>query len=115
MLLLTANGLEPGEESRGRRFPLAVQVGVTVLAAAPVSTVEVVANSEIHRVNIAADPASAYTYKGRDHLTLRDSSWIAARWVSPEVTVATSPIPLRSTSGTRTGRCHSIGGMQSCC
>ncbi|HXY07324.1 MAG TPA: CehA/McbA family metallohydrolase [Terriglobales bacterium] len=96
MLFLHANGLEPGDESYGRQFPLIVDVELEMLAEEPVSRAEIVTNGSSVPVQLTPDPGRPNTYRGHSHFTLQSSSWMAARYLSPKsrgVEVAhTSPI-----------------------
>jgi hypothetical protein len=83
MLLLTANGLEPGQQSKGEHFPLEVNVDLKMLSPTPVDQAEVVLNGSVHPV--AMKPGkSEFTYQGNLRLSLQTSSWLAARWIRKE-------------------------------
>jgi len=96
MLLLQANGLEPGDESRGGDFPLTVNVQLQVLSSEPLRNAEIVVNGSPMPIELTADAAGPNTYIGHMQITLQSSSWIAARYLgstSRAIAVAhTSPI-----------------------
>jgi hypothetical protein len=108
MLLLKANGLEPGEETRTDAFPLKVSVTVSLLSPIAVREAELVVNGAAEKVTLKADSAEPDTYFGTLQISLPTSSWVAARYVQDkgrtvEVTHTSpiyfwdgqSPIPVR--------------------
>jgi hypothetical protein len=101
MLLLSVNGVEPGDEIRDGPFPLQLRVTVEALSLEPIESVEVVANGEVHRLRLTKSKERQYS--GTLALTVASSAWIAARWSAPrgaECDAAhTSPVYLRD--GTR--------------
>jgi hypothetical protein len=96
MLLLHADGLEPGEQSLGEEFPLKVRIDIELLSRKPVADAEIVVNGSAQSVALKADAAQPYVHLAHTTLVLTSTSWIAARYVHPDgptVEVAhTSPI-----------------------
>lgn len=94
MLLLKANGLEPGEESRAERFPLNVKVTVELLSPKPVRSLEIIVNGKASTLMVTAQPRGLYS--ANTQITLKTSSWIAARWLegtgSESALAHTSPV-----------------------
>lgn len=79
MLLLTVNGLGPGQEPRGAKFPMKAKVNVTVLSPDPVREVELVVNGDVRKLPLRG---SGMTWSGASDLELTTTTWIAARWMS---------------------------------
>jgi hypothetical protein len=94
MILLKANELEPGDESKDQKFPLIVNIDVEMLSNDPVGRAETVVNGSATPIELTADPETPNTYKGHTQITLHSSSWIAARFV----TQSTGGIRLAHTS-----------------
>jgi hypothetical protein len=94
MLLLTVNGLEPGQESHGSKFPLKAEVTVKVLSPEPAGSAEIVVNGK--PMTLMGAPQAGGAYVAKAQIKLDTSSWIAARWLAdagPKCGVAhTSPI-----------------------
>jgi hypothetical protein len=82
MLFLNVNGKQPGEEVRGQRFPLTLDIMVEVASISPISSAEVVMNGAAHVVTLAPDHGKPYTWRGSLKLVAKSSSWIAARWTA---------------------------------
>ena len=96
MILLKVNGLEPGEEQRGARFPLQADVELTVLSSIPANNAEIIVNGRPHTLSLTAEASNKFSFQGRTTLTLDSSSWIAARYLAPHAATIdlahTSPI-----------------------
>jgi hypothetical protein len=81
MILLKANGLEPGDAYRGRNFPLHVQVELELLSRRPVTRAEVTVNGQVHSVPLHLRNGNLQSYQASLAVMLKTSSWIAARWL----------------------------------
>jgi hypothetical protein len=96
MILLRVNPLEPGDQQKGREFPLRVEVNLTILSRDPAETAEIIVNGVSHSVRLAREDSSPFDFKGATTLQLDSSSWIAARYIAPHgdtIDIAhTSPI-----------------------
>jgi hypothetical protein len=84
MLLLQVNGLVPGDEVRTKKFPVDADVEVVMYSQSPVASAELVVNGIVHRIPLVPDRAQERKYHGKLRLTLKNSSWIAARWLAEE-------------------------------
>lgn len=82
MLLLKVNGLEPGEESRGQKFPLEAKVEVTLLSVDKAESVDIVVNGRIAAIPLVGDAANKFAYSAKTILLLDSSSWITARYLA---------------------------------
>jgi hypothetical protein len=81
MMFLTVNGLEPGDESTTGHFPLGIDVDLRMLSSSPLRDAEIVVNGSVHPVTLKPEPSSPHAYRGKVHLTLKTSSWVAARYL----------------------------------
>ncbi len=100
MILLTVNGLEPGESYRGSRFPMAVNASIAMHSTTPVTAAEIVVNGRVQPVPLTPKAGKKHLYGGSVRLTLETSSWVAARWVQETSTgncafAHTSPVYFR--------------------
>jgi hypothetical protein len=82
MLFLTVNGMQPGDELRGGRFPLSLDITVEMASITPASSAEVVMNGATHVVALSPDRRKPHTWRGSIKLLASSSSWIAARWTA---------------------------------
>jgi hypothetical protein len=83
MILLRANGLEPGQDYKSQHFPLTVKIDLTMLSATPIEQAEIVVNGAVQSIKLTPDKQK-FMYHGSAHLVLKDSSWIVARWVGKQ-------------------------------
>jgi len=84
MLLLKANGLEPGDQSINSKFPLNVNVQLQMLSLEPLRSAQIVVNGLATPIELKPDPAVPNTYIGNTEITLWSSSWIAGRYICPK-------------------------------
>jgi hypothetical protein len=83
MILLKANGLEPGQDYKSQHFPLTVEIDLTMLSATPIDQAEIVVNGAAQSIRLNPDQKE-FSYHGSARLLLKDSSWIVARWVDKQ-------------------------------
>jgi hypothetical protein len=83
MVLLKANGLEPGQDYKSEHFPLTVKIDLTMLSAIPIDHAEIVVNGTVQSIRMRPD-RKGFTYRGSARLVLKDSSWVVARWVGKQ-------------------------------
>jgi hypothetical protein len=81
MMFLTLNGLEPGEESTTGHFPLGIDVDLRMLSATPLRDAQIIVNGTVSPIILRRELPSHFAYRGKAHLTLKTSSWVAARYV----------------------------------
>lgn len=84
MLWIRANGLAPGDEFHGEKFPLDADVELTMYSATPIAAAELVVNGAVRRIAMAPDPKSEHGYRSKLRLTLKTSTWLAARWLQED-------------------------------
>jgi hypothetical protein len=84
MILLEVNGLEPGEASRSNSFPLSVEVQLKLLSPTPLRQAEVIVNGSVHSVVLHPGQGNGHEYQARLKVSLKTSSWLAARWIEQE-------------------------------
>ena len=84
MMFLTVNGLEPGDESTTGQFPLGIDVDLRMLSSRPLGDAQIVVNGSVHPITLRREPSSPYAYRGKLHLTLKTSCWVAARYLGTD-------------------------------